>query len=86
MWRNTEDHSRPSNHSWKSYLVIPDCVAHVEGIVLQAILGVNSLLVFLIFYFVLLSLLDHALNFILAEAAFIICDDNLVLAPCGVTF
>lgn len=66
----------------RSYLVITDGIAHIEGIVLQAILGINTLLVFLIFYLVLFSLLNHALDFILAQATFVICNDNLVLAPC----
>ena len=48
------------------YLLVPDGVPHVEGIILQAILGIYSLFVSLIFALVLLGLLDHSLYFILA--------------------
>ena len=67
-----------------TYLLISDGIPHVEGVVLQRVLGVNPLLVSLIFALVLLSLLDHALNLILAESAFVIGDGNLVFVTCSI--
>ena len=63
----------------KAYLLIPDGVPHVEGVVLQGVLGFYPLLVSLIFALVLLSLLNHALNLVLAQAALVIGDRDLVL-------
>ena len=66
-----------------SHLVIPDGVAHVEGVVLEAVLGLNTLLVLLILALVLLSLLDHALDLVLAETTLVVGDDDLVLDVCA---
>ena len=66
-----------------THLLISDGIPHVEGIVLQRVLGINPLLVSLILTLVLLSFLDHALNLILAESALVIGDGNLVLVTCS---
>lgn len=65
-----------------AYLLIPDGVPHVEGIIFQGVLGVYPLLVSLILALVLLSLLDHALNLVLTQAALVIGDGDLVLCAC----
>ena len=65
-----------------AYLLIPDGVSHVEGIVFQGVLSIYPLLVSLIFALVLLSLLDHSLNLVLAQAALVIGDSNFVLSAC----
>ena len=66
----------------RTHLFIPDGVPHVKSVVLQAILGLYSLLMSLILALVLLSLLDHPLNFIFAQAALVISDGDLVLGAC----
>ncbi len=68
--------------SGKAYLVVPDGVAHVKGIIFQAVLGVNPLLVLLVLHLVLLGFLDHPLDLVLAESTLVIGDDDLVLAAC----
>lgn len=66
-----------------AYLLIPDGVSHVEGVVLQGILGIYPFLVSLVFALVLLSLLDHSLNLVLAQAALVIGDGDFVLSACS---
>ena len=78
--RNLDTNIRNSEKT--AYLLIPDGVSHVEGIVLQGILGIYPFLVSLVFALVLLSLLDHSLNLILAQAALVIGDGDLVLSAC----
>lgn len=66
----------------RTHLLVLDGVAHVEGVVLKGILGVDALAGVLILSLVLLSLLDHALDLILAQTALVVCDGDLVLLPC----
>ena len=85
-------HSDKNNNNTKSHrldtaahLLIPDGIPHVKGVVLQGVLGLYSVLVGLVLTLVLLCLLDHALNLVLAEAALVIGDGNLVLVTCKAT-
>ena len=64
-------------------LLISDGVPHVEGVVLQGVLGLNLLLVSLVLTLVLLSLLNHPFDLILAEPALVIGDGDLVLVTCN---
>merc|ERR1719352_710379 len=58
-------------------------VLHVVGVVLEPVLGLDLLLVLLVLSLVLLSLLDHALNLLLGEAALVVGDGDLVLLAGG---
>ena len=65
-----------------AYLLISDGVPHVEGVVLDSVLGLYPLLVRLVLALVLLSFLDHALNLILAQPTLVVGDGDLVLGAC----
>mmetsp|Transcript_25199 Transcript_25199/g.64904 ORF Transcript_25199/g.64904 Transcript_25199/m.64904 type:complete len:582 (+) Transcript_25199:201-1946(+) len=58
-------------------LLVINAVAHVVGVVLKAILGLNLLLVLLILRLVLLCILHHLLDLILGQTALVIGDGNL---------
>nr|CAB3501256.1 unnamed protein product [Digitaria exilis] len=64
-------------------LVVPDGVAHVVGIVLERVLGVHLLLVLLVLGLVLLGLLHHLLDLLLAQPALVVGDRDLVLLAGG---
>ena len=85
MFNATNYRQNPERHSQRiaevtAYLLIPYGVPHVKGIIFQGILGIYPLLVGLILALVLLGLLDHSLNLVLAQAALVIGDCNLVLS------
>ncbi|TVU44376.1 hypothetical protein EJB05_03813, partial [Eragrostis curvula] len=67
-------------------LLVLDGVPHVVGVVLQGVLGLNLLLVLLILRLVLLRILDHLLNVLLAQPSLVISDGDLVLLASGLVF
>ncbi|TVU36755.1 hypothetical protein EJB05_18701, partial [Eragrostis curvula] len=64
-------------------LVVLDGVPHVVGVVLQPVLGFHLLLELLVLRLVLLSLLHHLLDLLLAEPTLVVGDRDLVLLPGG---
>ncbi|TVU19701.1 hypothetical protein EJB05_35868, partial [Eragrostis curvula] len=62
-------------------LVVLDGVAHVVGVVLERVLGVHLLFVLLVLRLVLLRLLHHLLDLLLAQPALVVGDGDLVLLP-----
>jgi len=65
------------------HLFVTQCVLDLEAIVLEAILGINPLAGFLIFFLEALSILDHLLDLLGAESVCVGLDLNrLRLAVC----
>ena len=58
-------------------------VAHRVGIVLELVLGLNSVLRLLVLLLVALGLLDHLLDLVLAETSLLVGDSDLVLLSSG---
>ncbi|CAA7406321.1 unnamed protein product [Spirodela intermedia] len=64
-------------------LLVLDGVPHVVGVVLEAVFGFHLLLVLLVLRLVLLRLLDHLLDLVLAQPPLVVGDGDLVLLACG---
>merc|ERR1719198_1320440 len=64
-------------------LLLIQCVAHREAVVLEAILRLDLHLVGLVLALELFGLLDHAVNLGLRETTFFIGDGDLIRLPCG---
>lgn len=64
------------------YLFISQRVLHTVGILLQAIPGIDLLLLCIILGLVLLGIVDHAVDVLLAQPALLICDGDLLLLAC----
>ena len=64
-------------------LLIADGVPHVEGVIFQAVLGLDALLVLLVLALVLLGILHHPLDLVLAQSTLVISNCDLVLLACG---
>ncbi|TVU47534.1 hypothetical protein EJB05_07138, partial [Eragrostis curvula] len=62
-------------------LLVADRVAHVVGVVFQRVAGLHLALDLLVLGLVLLGLLHHALDLLLAEPALVVGDGDLVLLP-----
>merc|ERR1719453_3045831 len=60
-----------------------DLVLHVVSVALEAVLGVDALLGLSVLISELLSLTDHALNVLLAQAALVVGDGNVGLLAGG---
>jgi hypothetical protein len=76
--------TKKKNDGTKSsaYLLIPHGVLHAVGVLLKAIPGVNLLLLKIVLWLVLLGVVDHAVNVILAQPALLIGDGDLLLLAC----
>merc|ERR1719204_1132987 len=61
------------------HLLILDGGLHVEAVALQSILGGDPLLLLLVIGFELLGIVDHLLDFLLGQAALVVCDRDFVL-------
>ncbi|TVU49638.1 hypothetical protein EJB05_00958, partial [Eragrostis curvula] len=64
-------------------LLVLDRVAHVVRVVLQGVLGLHLLLVLLVLRLVLLRVLHHLLDLLLAQTALVVGDGDLVLLAGG---
>ena len=65
------------------YLLVPHSVLHAVGVLLQAVPGINLLLLCIVLRLVLLSIVDHAVNVLLGQPALLIGDGDLLLLACS---
>ena len=71
-----------NNTNSSAYLLIPHGILHAVGVLLQAVPGVNLLLLKIILPLVLLGVVDHAVDVLLAQPALLIGDGDLLLLAC----
>jgi len=60
-------------------VLILNCVAHLEDVVLEGVLGIDLLLDGFVLVSELLGVSDHLLDFVRGEAALIVCDRDVLL-------
>ena len=80
--RHNSNKKKTDGTNSSAYLLIPHGVLHAVGVLLQAVPGVNLLLLKIILPLVLLGVIDHAVNVLLAQPALLVSDGDLLLLAC----